>query len=245
MRMWRSPPDHLTLADDEVHTWRAYSNTHASNASELARVLSDDELKRANRFRFEKDRQLFIMAHGALRGILGRYLDEDPSSLCFRYNKHGKPALENGKTPHPLRFNLSHSGGLVLFGFSMHREIGIDVEYKHRKSDIDGIANRFFAEEERKVFASLREDLKVQAFFNCWTRKEAFVKARGTGLTTPLDKFEVSLCPGESVELRSTAYDTTDVDNWSLGELLPGKDYIGALAVEGMGWKLKCWQWDY
>ena len=164
--MWRSPPDHLTLADDEVHTWRAYSNTDVSKTSELARVLSDAELKRANRFRFEKDRQLFIMAHGALRGILGGYLDEDPAGLCFRYNKHGKPALENGEAPHPLRFNLSHSGGLVLFGFSMHREIGIDVEYKLRKSDIDGIANRFFAEEERRVFASLPEDLKVQAFLD-------------------------------------------------------------------------------
>ena len=203
-------------------------------------TLSADERVRAERFYFERDRKRFIVGRGLLRTILGRYLDIKPSRLQFCYQSHGKPVLAEfgaGK----LHFNLSHSQGLALYAVTREQEIGIDIEHVRHIPEADEIVKRFFSARENAVFKALPANQKPQAFFNCWTRKEAYLKAIGDGLACPLDRVEVSLTPGEPARLSSIA--DPSLDHWTLQELTPACSYVGALAVQGQNWSLSCWQW--
>ena len=224
--------------------WQAGLDLAPGRVEDLRCALTADERERAQRFHFDRDRDRFIVAHGVLRDILGRYLGLGPGELRFRYSPYGKPALARKLDGEGIRFNLAHSDGLALYAVARGREVGIDVEYVREDLAHERIAEAFFSPQEVGVLRSIPRDRRKEAFFNCWTRKEAYVKARGEGLSLPLDQFEVSLAPGDPAALVSTCGDPQEASLWSLQEISPGPGYVAALAVEGRSWQLRCWQWS-
>jgi 4'-phosphopantetheinyl transferase len=233
------PPTRLTLDLHGVDVWRADLEVHSSELNRLQNTLSPDELGRAARFHFVKDQQHFIVGRGILRDILARYLDRLPAELHFSYSSHGKPSLAHHDNSDGLRFNLSHSGSLALYSVARLRDVGIDIERIEPKFAEDGIAEKFFSRNEVAKLRSLPTSARSQAFFNCWTRKEAYVKARGGGLQIALDSFEVSLAPGEQAGFLSEGE-----SGWSLEALAPDPDYVAAIAVEGQDWRPRLWRWQ-
>lgn len=240
---WESPPVDLRLGSTEVHVWRAALDPPSEAVEQLLHVLSPDEQARAARFCFERDRRRFIVARGILRLILGRYLMIEPACLKFRYGAHGKPFLADEAERNRLQFNLSHTQELALYAFNFERAIGVDIEYIKPKTDIPAIAIRFFSPRESAALLALPETQRLEAFFNCWTRKEAYLKAKGAGLSLPLDQFDVSFEAGQPARLLATRHDPEEASRWSLQALNPAPCYTGAVAVEGYHWALKCWQW--
>jgi 4'-phosphopantetheinyl transferase len=222
--MWSQPPLSVSLKAGEVHVWRASLEQPAERRAEFLQILNDEERARARRFHFDKHRNHFIVARGLLRMLLGRYLDAKPEALQFCYGAYGKPALDGLEGQSPLHFNVSHSHETALFGFVQDRELGIDLEYIKRDFSTEDIARRFFTESEVEGIESNLPAERVAAFYRCWTRKEAYIKAIGSGLSQPLNEFDVNRLP-----------------EWSLIDLEPGEDYVGALAIEGAVEKLHRW----
>ncbi|HLH61214.1 MAG TPA: 4'-phosphopantetheinyl transferase superfamily protein [Ktedonobacteraceae bacterium] len=239
---WDTPPEMLLLSQEEVHVWRAWLDLPQSNIEELEPALSDDERIRARRFHFARDRMRFIAAHGQLRVVLGRYLAREPHSLSFTYNAYSKPSLAGLSGGKDLSFNMSHAGSIALFAIARNPVLGVDIEYIQRQMEWESIAERFFSPYEVRMLGAVPPAMRHIAFFNCWTRKEAYIKARGMGLSLALDSFDVSLTPGEPARLLNIREEGQDSANWSLYELYPGDDYIAALAIEGHVSSLKCWQ---
>lgn len=243
LQQYQPPPARLRLDDDEIHVWRAALDQPGLVVQRLHRTLAEDEATRAARFHFEHDRRHYTVARGVLRELLGRYLGARPDRLRFSYTSYGKPALEVGPGEPTLNFNVSHSQGVALFAIARGREIGVDIEGIRPEFAGMEIAERFFSTEETAVLRSLPEEQRHEAFFTCWTRKEAYIKARGEGLSHPLDKFDVSLRPGEPAQLLRTRGDPHEITRWSLRELAADPGYVAALAAEGRDWRLSCWQW--
>jgi 4'-phosphopantetheinyl transferase len=241
--VWNSPPGDLKLARGEVHAWRASVDLAESQIAAMAETLSVDEQNRAGKFYFERDRCSFIVTRGILRTLLGRYLDQSPSRLRFCYGPQGKPALTQDSGADTLRFNLSHSHGMALFALARDREVGVDLERIRPGLASEEIAERFFSPREVFMLRKVPLEMRVEAFFNCWTRKEAYVKATGKGLSLPLDEFVVSLAPGEPAALLETITDYREASRWCLRSLAPRPGYVGALAVTGDCPALKCWHW--
>jgi 4'-phosphopantetheinyl transferase len=230
------------LPDNEVHVWRVSLDVAASDFVRLQQILSSDEREKADRFRFEVDRRCSAIGRGYLRFLLGQILDSPPQAAQFECDEFGKPGL--GAKHRRLQFNLSHSGNLILIAIARGRAVGVDVEKIRTDLELDDIAARFFSANERRILASLVSSARHQAFFTCWTRKEAYLKARGLGLFMPLDKFEVSILPQEEATLKVTRNDATDAQRWRLMALDLSPDCAAALAAEGSDWKLSCWDWD-
>jgi 4'-phosphopantetheinyl transferase len=241
---WCFPPKALIFGADQVHVWRATLDLSPLQIDSFRRTLASDEQARAERFYFHRDRERFIAARGVLRAILGRYLNKAPASLSFCYSSHGKPALVSESGGDALRFNISHSHGVALYAVTRGREVGIDLELVRSGLEIEEIAERFFSRLEIATLRALPTDLRRRAFFLCWTRKEAYIKARGEGLSLPLDQFDVSLIPGEPATLMSTRPDSGEALRWSLHELALDPGYAAALAVEGHGRSVAFWQLD-
>jgi 4'-phosphopantetheinyl transferase len=241
--LWCLPPAQLTLADDEVHVWRAALDLPSGQVQYLRGSLTADELGRAERFHSEKGRQQFIAGRGILRTILSRYLAIAPGHHRFCYNQDGKPLLAPEFDHYRLNFNLAHSNGLALYAIARGREIGIDLEQIRTNFECEEIAERFFSPVEVAILRTISAEMKAEAFFNCWTRKEAYIKAQGEGLSLPLHSFDVSYAPGEPARVLATRDDPQEAARWTLQELIPGDGYVGALAVEGCDWRHKCWQW--
>ncbi|HVB80879.1 MAG TPA: 4'-phosphopantetheinyl transferase superfamily protein [Candidatus Binataceae bacterium] len=240
---WRLPGDTLILGNDEVHVWRAALNCDPSQIDNFLHSLADNEQVRAERFYFAMDRERFIVAHGVLREILGRYLNRAAQSVSFRYGSHGKPALAEESDGNAIHFNMSHSRGVALYAVTRGREIGVDLEFIREDLEVEQLAERFFSRSEAATLRALPASLRKYAFFLCWTRKEAYIKARGQGLSLPLDQFDVSLTPGEPAALLRTQADPDEALRWSLQDLSVDPGYMSALAVERDGWSLCCWQW--
>ena len=239
---WCHPPEWLVVKREDVHVWRARLNQPASTVKSFRSILSPDELRRADSFYFEKDRTRFIVARAVLRTILSRYLGVPPRAVRFCYGRHGKPALAEESGGNGLRFNMSHSHELALYAVARDREVGIDLEYIRQDFASQEIARHFFSPREVSTLCALPASMQARAFFNCWTRKEAYIKARGQGLALPLHQFDVSLSPGEPAELLSSRENPQEASRWTLRELAPGDGYVAALAVEGHDWRLNCWQ---
>lgn len=217
---------------DEVDVWRVFLSNPRPSLVVLHDLLADDERRRARRFRFDRDRDRYVVARGSLRLILGRYLDADPRTLVFDYESNGKPLL-GGRFRGRLDFNLSHSHEVALCAVASGRRIGVDVELIRPQIDAEGIAERFFSAHEVAALRSTPEELRTRAFFDGWTRKEAFIKATGSGLTVPLDGFDVSLSPGAPARLLAVAGDPREASGWRLASIDAGSPYAAALAVEG------------
>jgi 4'-phosphopantetheinyl transferase len=241
---WQPAAHPPPLTPEEVHVWRIALEVGERLLTRLRQVLADDERRRAERFHFDKDRRHFIAARGALRVLLGRYLGQRPEEVRFVYGNQGKPSLAREHKGNDLRFNLTHSHGLALLAATRGRDIGIDVE-RVREMERDGepLAERFFSPREAAALRALPLEPRREAFFHCWTRKEAYIKANGKGLSLPLDQFDVSLRPGEAAALLATHQDPDEVNRWSMRSLLPGEGYVGAVAVEGHSWRLWCGEW--
>lgn len=239
---WSNPPEKLVLGANEVHLWRATVEVPAIDFLRFQRLLSSDERERSDRFHFERDRNRFVVARGLLRTILGSYLNLTPAELRFKYSEHGKPSLADCPGDLNLTFNLAHSGRLVLFGITIQRAIGVDVEEIRDEIDTERIARRFFSARETRCLLSIPEQDRKAAFFYCWTRKEAFLKANGAGLSLPLDQFDVSLYPGEPARLLETRWDENECPRWSLQAVDVGPAYAATVAVEGHDWESSYWQ---
>jgi len=243
---WGEPPADITLPKDEVHVWCVFLAQPATRVQSLASTLSKNERIRAERFHFERDRRRFRVSQGYLRTILGRYLKIAPQQIEFRHGHRGKPALKETESTNPekrrLQFNISHSHELVIYAITRNREVGVDIEHVRPMPDAEQIVERFFSVQERTAFRLIPPSQKIEAFFSCWTRKEAFLKASGEGLYRPLEQFSVSLSPGEPARLLQIENDPQETARWSLRELIPAPGYVAALAVEGHSWELRCWR---
>ncbi len=219
----------MTASANEVHVWWVELVRPEAEVEDLLNLLSLDEKERAARFRFAEHRDRFTVARGTLRRVLGHYAGIAPESVQFEYGPNGKPSLPDSS----LRFNLSHSGELAMIGVTRDREIGVDVERMRDDKDLLDIAERFFAPRERDALRALPEDERRDGFFRCWTRKEAYLKALGAGLSLNLHGFVVSLAPGEPAALLESEQGAAEVERWSLVALEPHPDYAAAVAVEG------------
>jgi 4'-phosphopantetheinyl transferase len=238
---WRTPPGDLIVLADEVHVWRTRVSWPASHIAVLRETLSPDEQEKADRFHFEIDRRRYVVTRGLLRRLLARCLGTRPDELRFDYSEFGKPSLAAGFAQTRLRFNVSHSGDLILIAIATGRAVGVDVERIRTDMNVDQIAQRFFSVGERTALAALAAELQHDVFFACWTRKEAYIKAMGEGLSMPLDQFDVSILPGQDARLLATRPDAAEAQRWILRDLDVAPGYRAALAVEGSGWQLKTW----
>ena len=239
--IWNTAPAVLNLGGAEVHVWMSRLDVCEPKLNELEQTLSADEQLRAARFHFVEDRNHYVTGRGLLRSLLGQYLAADPRELKFSYNPFGKPELAAASGQAELRFNLAHSHGLALFAFTREREVGVDLEWIRPDFATNEIAERFFSRAEVAVLRALPPEMQAQAFFNCWTRKEAFIKAHGMGLSMPLDQFVVTLAPGESPALLSAEGDPQAANRWAMHALDTAAGYVAALAVAGKECGLKCW----
>jgi 4'-phosphopantetheinyl transferase len=235
---WITPHEHPALHRGEVHIWRASLECEPAVLGDLETALCASETARAARFHFPRDRNYFVAGRGILRTLLGAYLGKSPESLKFIYGPQDKPALETQDPSFPVNFNLSHSHGLAVYGFALAREVGVDVELIRPEFTGDDIAERYFSSRELTELRALPQDLRAEGFFNCWTRKEAYVKARGEGLQIPLKDFDVSLTPGKAPTLESV-----DSSRWSLRSFEPAPRYVAAVVAEGKDLKLLRWDW--
>ncbi len=240
---WNSPPLDLTLDLGAIHVWRVSLAQTESCLQSLQQTLSTDEQTKAERFHFPKDRSQFIVSRGALRAILSRYLNINSHILRFDYNPYGKPSLIAAQGGDTLRFNLSHSRGIALIALTQNRDIGVDIEGINPNISYLEIAESFFSSLENTMLRSLPEHLQLTAFFTCWTRKEAYIKAVGKGLSIPLNQFDVTLAPGEPAALLNVEDNPEEASRWSLIELIPSSDMVAAVAVAGDCSKLHCWEW--
>lgn len=223
-----------------VHIWAADLDRSGREHAALTATLSPDEGARAARFRHETHARRFINARGTLRTLLGRYLDRDPSGIQFRYTA-GKPALADpGREP--LHFNLAHADELALFAFTTAAEVGVDVERVAALPDARDIAVHYFAPDEIGQF--MRAPDEAAAFFRCWTRKEAFVKATGTGLAHPLHAFTVTVSADEPAAVVAVGDDPMEAPRWFMHHLEPAPGFLGAVAVRATIQSVNCWRWE-
>ena len=241
---WPSPPDTPVLNEDEVHVWRVSLQRESSKLPEVWRILSEDEQAKAARFRFDEVRERFIVGRAVLRGILGRYLPVSAERLQFDYGTHGKPAVASECGGAGLGFNMSDSHGLALCAVVRGRQVGIDLERMRSDVPCEKMAKRFFAEAEVNAFLALPASQRQEGFFNCWTRKEAYLKAIGRGLSFPLKNVVVSLAPGEPAAILAVQGAPREALRWSLRELHPDPAYRAALAVEAPECRIRTWEWD-
>ena len=234
--------EHPPLSREDVHVWTANLDQAKSVAQSFLSILAPDELIRAKKYSFAEHRERFVIARGVLRKLLSRYAGVEPEQLRFCYGPQGKPVLAQ-RGSDQLCFSVSHSHRLAIYAVTLNRQIGVDVEYLREDLASMEMAERFFATRESETIAALPAELRTVGFFNCWTRKEAYIKAQGSGLSLPLDQFEVSLAPGEPATILWLEDELEQSRNWTLKELALFQGYIGAVAVGGAGWQLTCWDW--
>jgi 4'-phosphopantetheinyl transferase len=211
----------------------------------LESALSEEERQRAEQFRYQAHRLSFVISRGILRNLLYRYTNIQPDQILFKYNLAGKPFL-SGEEPLPeIHFNLSHTGNLALYAFSWGGQVGIDVECIRPMEEMDQIAEMFFSTGENIKFQSVSKQDRLRAFYSCWTRKEAFIKAVGQGMSFPLQEFEVSLEPDMPAQLLTIHGSREQANHWSMHDLKTRDGYAAALVVEGKDHSISNKHWTY
>jgi 4'-phosphopantetheinyl transferase len=235
---WFSSPANLALATDEVHLWRATLDLPASVIERMACALSDEERARAGRIVPDQARARFVAGRHILRTVLGKYLELSAERVELTYGPHGKPELAPEHASGLLAFSLTHSHDLALVAVTLGRAIGVDVELLRPVSDVAGLVARVFSAKEQAEFRDLPLDRRLEGFFRGWTGKEAWLKAKSTGLTWPPDWFSVSLTSGAPMRLLDVTGDPKAPERWALASFTAAPGYLGALAVEGWGLRL-------
>lgn len=241
--MWlnRVPEDTPLPRPGSIHVWRIRLDYNRPPAADAGALLSETERLRAERFHFSRDQVRYKVGHAILRILLGSYLRIEPHLIKFESAPKGKPFVAGT----PLRFNMSDSGCVCLFALSLGTEIGVDVEKIRSNVDYRMIAEREFPSLERNTLAQLDAEKRLLGFFDLWTAKEAFLKAKGLGLTVPLDAFSIQTVQGRNVKPRlvSSDLDPEDVGRWSLHWLQVGPEYAGCLAAEGNSTEVETFDW--
>jgi 4'-phosphopantetheinyl transferase len=237
MISWSESPAELPALQNAIHVWAVRLDAANVNLELGQNLLSPDERERAVRFKFERDRRRYLVAHIALHEILRRYLPIDPAGLSFDISANGKPRLPLTLARSGVQFNLSHSNEMALVAVCHEREVGVDIESVNEDFEFHELAERFFTAKEVAAMRALPFELQRQAFFKCWTSKEAFLKAKGTGLSGKLDEVEIALAAQDQVQIRAI------VPGWSLAELIPGAGYEAALANQHEPAALRYYQW--
>jgi 4'-phosphopantetheinyl transferase len=224
---WQTRDNAGELSSNQIAVWRVHLDRESECVRSLAETLSSDEKHRAARFHFEQDCKRFIVARGTLRKVLSGYLGMDPSSVQFRYGRRGKPALDE-KYQSDISFNVTHSQDTALLAIQRQGNIGVDIEKIRNDFRVEDIARRFFSESELHELLALPEAQRAEAFFLCWTRKEALIKALGEGLHIPLNSFGVSLNPNDAATF------THGVSRpWEIESFTAGNGYPAAVVYEG------------
>ena len=236
------PHPHPRLERKQLHVWQTRLNQPPDRLPAYLRCLSADELERAARFHFADDRRDFVAGRAFLRTVLARYLGIEAAQVKFAYTRYGKPSIAGPESLRGLFFNLTHSRQLALLAVTLEADVGVDVEYV--RSVDDGIAERYFSRSEVAALRALPESLQQEAFFNCWTRKEAFIKALGEGLSLALDSFDVSLVPGAPAAILRTSEGMDQPSKWQIEHLAPAEGYIGAVAIRAPDCSLGIWKLD-
>lgn len=236
---WSLPPDAFELDEHEVHVWMVRAGAEHIQQDIVNAILSQDERERARRFKFDKDRRLYVAGHAALGALLAGYLRVSARDIHCVSGAHGKPALAPPHAVSGLEFNLSHSHELALVAFARGKAVGVDVEFVKKDFVFDELARRFFSAQEVAALFELPRSLQREAFFKCWTSKEAFLKAKGTGLSGKLDEVQINLTDRGLLKIEAK------VPGWSLAELTPGEGYQAALAVKGGASPIRCYQWEF
>ena len=229
----------LVLNEGELHLWRAGLDLTDEELAPLVRVLSPDELDRATRFHFTRDRRRFMAARGVLRSVIAGYLRRPAHEISFVYGSRGKPALANGD----LQFNLAHSGGLAIIGLTRSGQLGVDVERIRPLEDMMQLVNSFFSPLECQELTALPPEAQQSAFFACWTRKEAYVKAMGDGLAMPLDQFDMPVVSSEPPRLLHVDVMSNETTSWSLWDVPLEAGYVGSVAFAGQMELLRHGEW--
>jgi len=237
---WLPAPTRLALVSGDVHVWRVPLAHPPARLATLAATLAPDERHRASRFHFDRDRTAYTAARGALRTLAGGYLGAAPEDLVFAYRAKGKPFLEAARDD--LRFNVSHSGAFALLAFTLGREVGVDVEQRRPLQDLLSLAKLSFSQPEYTTLCGLPLSDQLDAFFACWSRKEAFIKTTGEGISQ-LGDFEVSLLPGEPARLLRVKDVSPAEHRWSMHDLPAIPGHAAALVVEGHDARIGCWDW--
>jgi 4'-phosphopantetheinyl transferase len=214
----------------DVHVWLVSMEASHWSVQELSASLSSDEKERAQSFRFEHLKRRFCVSRGLLRFFLGTYLATPPCDIEFSYGRYGKPSVAGVEG---FQFNVAHSENVTVYAFAHGCELGVDVERIRNMEDIDAIARHFFCSEEAADLDSIQLPKRLDSFFACWTRKEAYIKATGEGLSASLDGFRVALRPGEAPSFVHIDGSASEAQSWSLYSLRPNERYIGALAFRG------------
>lgn len=233
---WRPAPSNPLASSSEVHVWRLSLNPPRDRLRFLETLLSPAEITRADRFAFPHLRAHYVAARGTLRLILGLYTHTHPAALTIVYAKHGKPHLPGSE----VCFNLSHSHELALLSIARGRAVGVDIEHLRPVADANLIAQRFFSPQEVEALLKVHAPLQLRAFFNGWTRKEAYIKALGEGLSHPLHTFDVTLTPGQPARFLAFREAPSEITRWKMLALALGPDYVGAVVAEGQDWQLQC-----
>ncbi len=236
---WRKPTEEAYILGKNVHIWLIKYDQSNHLLSAAKHILSDEEKRRADRFHFDIDHKRFSMTRTLLKIILGNCLSKPSQDIQFIFNKHGKPMLAD--SGNEIHFNVSHSGNLGMIAISNISKIGIDVEQFRNEMITENIAKRFFSKLEVEEFLKLAEDEKLQGFFNCWTRKEAFIKAVGLGLSLPLNAFDVTLKPNEPARLVAVRYKNEIATNWTLTDIKLKNGYASAFIIKAKSFSKKFW----
>jgi len=235
---WRPGPDVPLIHTSDIHVWRI--DLSLAIGAERKSLLSEDEHQRAQRFRLDRDRRRFMAGRSALRSILARYLLIDPGKLIFQVNACGKPYLRDHGCS--LRFNLSHSHELALLAVAAGREVGIGIEFIRANVLPDEVARNFLSLGEMRQLRAIDAEFRLTAFFDCWTRKAAYIKARGQGMFMPLDQFDVAFGVDEPPALLANHLEPSEVSRWSFHQLFPGDNYAATVVVEGTVRDVELWE---
>jgi 4'-phosphopantetheinyl transferase len=238
---WNKTPAAITLTEQHVDIWRAPLDLTQGEINDYRELLSPDEFARAYRFKTKRKQREYLISRGLLRRILGLSLQLNPRELEFKYTEHHKPYLEITRRGLPVSFNVTHSHGLALIAVTLGHAIGIDIEHVRHDVRFRQLAGRFFSAQEARALETYTEAGLPRAFFACWTRKEAFVKALGDGISFGLNEFSVSVDPLDDAVALTTHWDPDEARKWSLVNIATHADYLAALAVEGQGCIIRGW----
>ena len=229
------------LDEKQLDLWKIDIASLKGEVKAYRSFLNGEELIKANGYRFQKDHDTFVVTRAVLRLLLGSYLNSDPSNLHFKYGKKGKPFLDGKHAS--IEFNVSHSGSMAIVGIADGCPLGVDVEYLKQGLDFLELAKDFFSDAEIQTLIALPEDQRSIAFYRCWTRKESFIKAKGIGLSYPLDAFSVSLDSDDYAKLEHTRMDPTEKERWKMLSFIPKENYRAAVTIDRHCTKYKLFDW--